>query len=631
MTIYTLSTSISTDIVLTAAGAYGSPFTILSTGIIHAAFGDAVSSEITNATVLNFGVINDIESIFLGEGGEVTNTGSAARIDGYVNIFNKAATVFNSAYIYQIDANYGVVTNAASGSIGVVAFLGNGTHSSTLLNSGIVSAVRVTNGTIDNLSASSMVYAFDVGVAVSGLSSVANHGTIFGLNYGIDGLGVKISNLGTASVIEGGRPGTSYAYSGAIFASGYVMNQGTIRSGISGLEQGTKAFVADRYLSIYNNGKSAFISGRQDAILDVAQDVESTIRNQGTITSSQGYGVYMIEGTITNLGAASSIYGLKDGIWLGSVPGAQWGFGIPLTLGSAAVAVTNQGMILGEQGYGVNIVGNATVTNAGTIAGAKGAVAFAAGYVDTLVVDPRAVFNGAVIAKGTADVMELAAGKGTLSGIGTQFTSFASLVVNPGAVWDIAGTTTLGGTLALTNDGTIAEGRTDGLTIDSAIAGTGLIKLGAERLVLKNSVGAGQAIEFSGTHEVLVLGDVSGFQGTIGDLKTGDIIDLTSLPFSHVKQTHFANGILTLTEGGTHIQLTFANPGSLGTDGLTVFKDGAGTGIKLASPVAASLPEFSGFGADLQKPGFQPHLGGALPAWSWTSLAAFAAPVTVGS
>jgi hypothetical protein len=637
MTTYTLSTSISTGIELTASGAYGSPFTIFATGTIRASFGDALSSQISNASVLNFGVIDDLESIFLGEGGTITNTGPSARIDGYVNVFNRAATILNSAYIYQIDADYGLVTNAGNGSIGAVSLFGNGIHASTVLNSGIISSIRITNGTLDNLSVSSMIYAFNEGVAVSGLSSIANHGTIFGINYGIDGTGVKISNLGTASVIEGGKP-DGYAYDSAIFATGYVMNQGTIRSGIGSLTRGTKAFVTDGYLSVYNNGRSAFISGPQDAILDVGQRVESTIRNQGTITSSQGYGVYMVEGSITNIGAASSIYGLEDGIWLGSDPGAQWGFGLPLTLGSAAVAVWNQGLIAGKQGYGIKIAGNATVTNSGTIAGAKAAIYFASGYADTLVVDPGAVFDGAVIAKGTADVVELAAGAGTVSGLGTQFAGFASLVLKAGAVWDIAGTTTIGAAVALTNDGTIAERRTDSLTIDSSITGNGVIKLGGERVVLKNTVGAGQAIEFTGTHQILTVGDAAGFAGTIGDLKTGDIIDLISLPFSHIKSTHFANGILTLTEAGTHIAMTFANPGSFSAGGLTVFKDGAGTGIKLASTVAASLHELHGFRQELQKPdAARQHAGGAASTGAlaslscWTSLSAFAAPVTVGS
>jgi hypothetical protein len=78
-----------------------------------------------------------------------------------------------------------------------------------------------------------------------------------------------------------------------------------------------------------------------------------------------------------------------------------------------------------------------TVRNAGTISGGT-AVQFGGGD-DRLIVQPGAVFVGTVDGAGGTDVLELAAGTGntTLSGLGTNFVNFETVVFDAHAGWTV--------------------------------------------------------------------------------------------------------------------------------------------------------------------------------------------------
>src|SRR6201999_4099595 len=101
---------------------------------------------------------------------------------------------------------------------------------------------------------------------------------------------------------------------------------------------------------------------------------------------------------------------------------------------------TIQGTGAGAKGIVFNGATNGTVTNSGTIAGNGGkAIQFANGN-DRLIVDPGAMFTGAVAGAGGANTMELAAGgTGTITGLGVSFTNFGQLTVDTGASWRISG------------------------------------------------------------------------------------------------------------------------------------------------------------------------------------------------
>lgn len=112
---------------------------------------------------------------------------------------------------------------------------------------------------------------------------------------------------------------------------------------------------------------------------------------------------------------------------------------------------------------------NSTVTNAGTISGGGDAILFDVGD-DLLVVDPGAVFSGAVDGGGGNNTLGLAAAAsvGTITGMGMSFVGFGTVIVDSAASWDFASDDTIsnGGTLEVgagaTIGGTITFGGATG-------------------------------------------------------------------------------------------------------------------------------------------------------------------------
>jgi len=92
---------------------------------------------------------------------------------------------------------------------------------------------------------------------------------------------------------------------------------------------------------------------------------------------------------------------------------------------------------VGFYSYGTLLAG--TVTNAGTIIGTDGTAVQFGGGDDRMVVDPGAVFIGTVDGGGGSNVLELAAGTGdrTLSGLGTSFANFETVVFDANANWTV--------------------------------------------------------------------------------------------------------------------------------------------------------------------------------------------------
>jgi hypothetical protein len=265
--------------------------------------------------------------------------------------------------------------------------------------------------------------------------------------------------------------------------------------------------------------------------------------------------------------------------------------------------VTNAGLIeAGASGFGVYMQGFGTVTNSGIIDGPSDGVLmfggtifntgtilggiyfiYGGGIQNRLVLNPGAALQGELRLNGAA--LELQA-EGTKKGI----FALASLASNPGAVtidshaiWDLAGTLTLGSGATVTNNGTLKEAAHDLITIDGPIKGTGLIELSKQILTLGGSVAASQKVEFSGTGETLALGDAAGFHAKIEAFTLGDTIDLPNLSLSAITGTHFAKGILTL-EGAAPIKLTFSTPSTFGSDHFLLTADGTGVGITLTKP-----------------------------------------------
>jgi hypothetical protein len=156
---------------------------------------------------------------------------------------------------------------------------------------------------------------------------------------------------------------------------------------------------------------------------------------------SEGVDISGGSGTVTNFGG---IYG-NEGVLL-AAGGIVTNFGtmygeLGVVLGAGG-NVTNFGTIKGR-GAGVDFPGavtNAgTVTNAGAIIGSSGTAVQFGGGDDLLVADPGAAFVGKVDGGGSNNTLELAAGAGPglLSGLGTNFVNFGSVVFDPGAPWTV--------------------------------------------------------------------------------------------------------------------------------------------------------------------------------------------------
>src|SRR6516164_6470527 len=242
------------------------------------------------------------------------------------------------------------------------------------------------------------------------------------------------------------------AYNGdAIYgAPGYpwtVTNMGTVKSTSTGVELSSGGTVTN--FGTIDSGVGYPISG-----IDISGG-SGTVTNFGTIVSGE-YGIKLTAGgTVTNgqggfiqgdYPAAVALWGSDTVTNFGRIYGTYFD-GVALGAGGN---VTNFGTIEGPWA-GVDFFGTlpGTVTNAGTIiGGSTGRPVRFGGGDNLLVVDPGAAFlgrvNGALFV-GTVDAgsgnntLELApgAGPGLLSGLGTNFINFGSVVFDASAAWTV--------------------------------------------------------------------------------------------------------------------------------------------------------------------------------------------------
>ncbi len=426
MSTNTLDTSITIGIVLTSSGSYTSPFTITTAGTIDTAGAVGVFSDLSTPSLMNQGLVTaGTYGVEFDGDGIVFNDGTAAVIsgaDGGVLSAGAANTIIND----------GTISGAGSLGFGI----------------DLISA-----GYILNSGAAAEIFDGDVGIRLLMDGTVVNSGIISG------GEGIAASNAANTILNAGTISGT--AGPGIQLAGGYVLNSGTAAVIAGGDVNGAGVFVGGRVSTIVNNGT---ISGGFFGV-EFGSTQGGTIINDGTIsgtgTSGTGIGLGDGGGYILNSGTAAVIAGagendgglnlvspggtvVNDGTIIGTGPGSLTN-GIRMEGGTIVNAL--QSAEISGSHFGIFAVGEtaATIVNAGTIYGGTLAVDFDGAGNDLLIVDPGAVFIGAVESTTATNVLELAAGDGalgTLASIGSQFNGFSTVDFDSGAKWRIEGNLT---------------------------------------------------------------------------------------------------------------------------------------------------------------------------------------------
>ena len=566
-------------------------------------------------TVDNLGTIigTTLHGIYLFDGGNVTNGQPAATISpalisgGYYGIrigfHNGAAgTVTNYGTVIATGSHPFPPTSQYS------AVLIDGTGS--VANSGIIRAnannsfdraIRLNNGGNVSNSASGTIAGDGTGIYVVGAAgTVSNAGSISGVNSnGGEGVylaaGGTVDNTATAASIRGAA--VAIYISGA---TGTVSNIGTITgfgpldSGLStaegvGLNAGgsvTNGVSGSSGGYIYGYDSAVFIDGPTNGGSTLGT---GTVTNFGTIIGRSQFGIELREGGVVTNGAsgvspsAAYVYGGSYGVVTdfaesGSathVYGTVMNFGTVVATASngagvalrSGVVVVNAAGATITGGYGISAFGygssGPTVVNAGTIH-ATGpnhfAVFFQTGN-DLLVDVPGAVFDGTVVTGGSA-LLELAsaASIGTLTGLGTDFSSFDTVTVAPSAQWNVSGSNSVA-------SGTgIVIGSSADLEITGSLSGAADFMLRGGTLGVANAVDAGAIFDFTDpaglSPDQLTLSAVSGvsFDNAITGFGGLDEIAVPNVTFAAGSTPIIGAGAVTvdLQAGGTFTFSSFA-------------------------------------------------------------------------
>jgi len=392
----TLASYISTGISLSTAGADLTPFTITQSGTVNVASGNAVYTNVAGAILLNEGSISaPAEGVYMQNGGTLTNASSGIITGTDAVRLGNGGGVVNTGFDSQSLANAGLISGTDDG-----VFVRGSV--SSVINTGTISGSGsgmyfLGGGYIGN----SGTFAGGYGVHVVDDPGIAltfnNTGTILATGRAVDVGGTGNQTIINQNLIDGDFMGVLITDSGTSLVT--LINTGTILSQGFGVRTDTFGNAA-----IFNQGTIEDGVHLQSSATDT-----DFVLNSGTINGSSGIDIYNAAGSQTIINH-------------GTISGSSYG----IRLATSASSTT-------------------TIENAGTIAGAFGTAvgtqASDAGPL-TLIIDPGAVFIGNVeAAAGASNTLELSAGAGSLSGIGTQFSNFTTIEFNSGAAWTLSGNT----------------------------------------------------------------------------------------------------------------------------------------------------------------------------------------------
>jgi uncharacterized protein with beta-barrel porin domain len=609
---FTNSNTIAAGATLTDSGTLTNAGTLIGLGSISLNGGTFVNSGILTSG--NYAVVGTT-----GGTSAVTNSGSIAAAGSLATSAVAAISLRSTASV----ANSGTISSTGTTGVGGfysaygVRLIAGG----RLTNAGSITAVGVSGtfgapqnvigvfvggsgGSVSNTSPSSIISASNAGLGAVGILgnggpvTINNAGTIRAPGYfsvpsdydqsiGVELLnGGIITNTGTASLIFGGKRGV-YSYG----APGTVTNAGSIvgrsRSGVFLAGGGT----------VINSDSSAVISGGTTAIAITGGP--GNVQNPGTVLAGTGFGIYFNRGgTIANAAGAVISSGDNGVVSQGGV-GVVINAGTINARGTSAIGVYFGKYITDSNGTptGVGTFSN-TVINSGTIIGNSGAaVQFGAGD-DLLQLQPGATFLGAngsagiVDGAGGSNTLELVAGSvaGSLTGLGTQFINFGTVVVDQGAAWTFSGGNTVGSGVTLTDRGA--------LTNTGSLAGTVTLAGGA----VTNAAGAqivGGAVAITGTGTVSNAGTISGVTSIV--LAAGGRVANSGVISGTTAGVELDGGIATITNTGTiaasgtsGVGVLFTGSANGTVDNFGTIAGGSGTAVQFAGGTNELIVESGG-------------------------------------
>jgi hypothetical protein len=296
----------------------------------------------------------------------------------------------------------------------------------------------------------------------------------------------SLTNAGTIAASNGlpdGGSGVGGMGGSGVQLAGSLTNNGTIDAGAGGVGGSDIDVGAGGIGGVGVNLITGMLTN--DAVILGGTGGTGGSEQVGGAGGSGGAGVNLIAGSLSNDGTMIGGRGGDGGSGIDN--GGNGGAG-----GSGGYVVagelTNEGTIIGGMGgaagpgsndadgaggVGVLFSHGGTLIDAGFIGGGSGtsgiadAVYFGTGAA-TLVLDPRASFNGAVVASsGFGNILDLVAGAetGTITGLGDSITGFGTILFDAGAGWLVAG-----------NAAGLATGQTiDGFTSGETIELTGFV------------------------------------------------------------------------------------------------------------------------------------------------------------
>jgi hypothetical protein len=315
-------------------------------------------------------------------------------------------------------------------------------------------------GSINN--AASGLISGEFGVKISaGAGTVVNDGSIIGDPHDYPfGLGIGVG-LYAGGLVKNEASALIAGYRGVrIWGAGMIVNDGSIagsRTGVGlyaggSVTNGAGASISAEFGVLIAGGSGTVINDGTIAIEPLTTNRSADLYAGGLVTNAANaiMGSIFISGGVGTVITDGSITSARDGIDLGG--GARDGLinnAASASITALAIGVSMGGGTLTNDGYiaggifGAYVFAGATLINAGMIIGNSGtAMVFggSVGYSDRLVLDPGFVFSGIVMGSTSAgNTIELAQGAGTLTGLGTQYLHFGSIVFDPGAQWSIGG------------------------------------------------------------------------------------------------------------------------------------------------------------------------------------------------